>query len=300
MYRGDPVVASQAYFLANGRHTSLNESTQPGSVGGVPPRPSRPSPRLIPRGSSSIAMYLQSIRDIADAAPTQPPSATLLHRAKENQKRKLQREYEGPYLKEMKTAHSEQQTAKPHIPSTPTGEVVGLKTVWHRAVRSLARRFLDYSIRTYKTRADQWRWAVFTISLQLEDMFSYDHPITEKYLSKYIKETISGDRKKWKKYFVDTGMQHHKMPNEAWASWKSYWVSQAGIDEAEHMKEIHLLRGTSNRKKVVEDISTGGRSDVHTPNSCNDALISRGSFFQVCQYEICQLLIHSTFLFNHV
>lgn len=247
----------------------------------MPPRPCRPSPRAIPRGSTAVSMLPQSVRDIAEAAPTQSPPATLLHRARENQKRKLQREFEGPYLKEMKTAHSEQRTAKPHIPSTPTGEVLGLKTVWHRAVRSLARRFLDYSIRTYKTGADEWRWVVYSISVQLEDMFSYDHPITERYLSKYIKETISGDRKKWKKFFVETGRQHHKMPNEAWAAWKPYWVSTASMEEAEHMRGIRSLRGNKNHSKGVPENSACGGSDIQPGNRSSYAQTSNGTMFQV-------------------
>ena len=73
-------------------------------------------------------------------------------------------------------------------------------------------------------------------------MFIYDYPLSEKYLSKFMRSVIKNDRKAWKSHFCSThSEQHYKCPDEAFVVLQKYWVNEAGKEEARVMKEKNEL-----------------------------------------------------------
>lgn len=173
------------------------------------------------------------------------PSAEVSWRMVEddpNKRRRLQRQYTKPYLSEMANAHAERRSPVVHVPTTTTGEPIGLKGAWHRQVRLIARQCMDQSIRSYTGKKKEWWKAIDKIYAALEEVFTYDHPLCAKYLSKYLKGTVKNDRLEWKEYFFSSqGKQHEKCPDEAFRTLRKYWVSVAGKAESEQMVALRAL-----------------------------------------------------------
>lgn len=101
---------------------------------------------------------------------------------------------------EMRAAHAAGRQGKFPIPTTPSGEIIGQRTKWHRAVRAIAKRTLDWSIREHKKHPVSWKWSLDTIQRELDEMFSFDVPVRQDVLEEYVAGFISNVRSKWKKF----------------------------------------------------------------------------------------------------
>jgi hypothetical protein len=58
---------------------------------------------------------------------------------------------------------------------------------------------LDYKIRTYKERVDEWKWVLKTTQDALDLKFTFDYHVDKNHLAKYLKVTLFDDWKKIKK-----------------------------------------------------------------------------------------------------
>ena len=120
-----------------------------------------------------------------------------------SKRRCLQNSVKTPYLAEMKLAHAEQRPSNALIPTSAEGEVIGLKTVLHNAVRTLARGCVNYSYRSYKGRKAEWKGVLDGIRMSLDLIYTFTYPLSRKYLSKFLKGALADDRKAYKAYYFE-------------------------------------------------------------------------------------------------
>ncbi|KAG0588034.1 hypothetical protein KC19_2G210300 [Ceratodon purpureus] len=202
------------------------------------------------------------------------PNAEVSWRvAEEDQgkRRRIQRQFTKPYFMEMANAHAERRSPVVHVPTTTTGEPIGLKCAWHRQVRLIARQCMDQSIRSYKGKKGDWWKAVDKVYAALGEVFTYDHPLCAKYLSRYLKGAIKNDRLEWKEFFISSqGKQHEKRPDEAFRTLRKYWMSVAGKAESEQMAALRTLGSQKSS-------SHGSQGPTSTSTPRNQALPYMGT-----------------------
>ncbi|KAG0596126.1 hypothetical protein M758_UG226500 [Ceratodon purpureus] len=197
----------------------------------------------------------------------------------QGKRRRIQRQYTKPYLTEMANAHAERRSPVVHVPTTTTGEPIGLKCAWHRQVRLIARQCMDHSIRSYKGKKGEWWKAVDKVYAALEEVFTYDHPLCATYLSKYLKGAIKNDRLEWKEFFISSsGKQHEKCPDEAFRTLRKYWVSVAGKSESEQMAALRALGSQKSSSHGSQGpASTSTPRSQALPYRCTSSIPSGGS-----------------------
>ena len=239
--------------------------------------PIRPHARAVPSHRNVTPLYTPSVQELAGPEPIaalQRERERLTIVAEEarfsreekqrlNKKRCLQNSLKTPYLAEMKLAHAEQRSPSAVIPTSPTGEVIGLKTVFHNAVRTLARRCVNYSYRSYVGKKGEWKAVIDAIMMSLELVYTFPYPLSRKYVSKFLKGALADDRKVYKAYFIEKkGEQHPDMPDEAFVVWSEWWSSPEGKTEAEDMKALHAMRKSNKSVQQGGDYSEGPSQDA--------------------------------------
>ena len=247
--------------------------------------PIRPHPRLVPSHRNVTPLYTASVQELAGPERTASlqrererltrvaDQARITRDEKErlNKKRCLQNSVRTPYLAEMKLAHAEQRSATALIPTSPSGEVIGLKIVFHNVVRTLARRCVNFSYRSYVGKKGEWKAVIDAIMMSLELVYTFPYPLSRKYVSKFLKGALADDRKIYKAYFIaNKGEQHPDMPDEAYLVWSEWWSSPEGKIETEDMKALHAMRKTKRLS------NTGG--EASDPSSVDPAANENNSF----------------------
>jgi hypothetical protein len=171
------------------------------------------------------------------------PVLSYIEKDRVNKRRKEQRVQERPYFKEMVNAHSEQWQPRFPIPTDADGRVIGLKTKWHNSVRSIAKTILRWDIQNYREHPTEWSWVLNTLTRELSTLYEYlPFELSRSYLSKYLGGTISDDRKEWKCYYFQTGLQHENMPDAAFKAWQLWWVSEEGMLKYAQMKKLRAQK----------------------------------------------------------
>ena len=185
-------------------------------------------------------------------APSRPrPIPCQAQQEAANAARRQSRHQDNIGYGEMRAAHAAGKQARFPIATTPAGDIIGQRTKWHRAVRSIAKRTLDWSIREHKKHPISWKWSLDTIQRELDEMFSFEVPVREDVLTEYVAGFISNDRSKWKKFWVENGHRKHEdCPDEAFAMLDKYWRSDAGKRESEMMKEKRSRVGATSSGSI--------------------------------------------------
>jgi hypothetical protein len=156
----------------------------------------------------------------------------------------------------MVSAHAEQRQPQFPIPTCTKGKVLGLKTKWHNSVRSIRNNILRWDIRNYRDHSTEWDWVFRTLMRDLDILYSYEpYPLCRSYLS----NTISDDRKEWKRFYFETGRHHEHMPDAAFNAWQPWWVSEEGMAKCQQMKELRAMR-TQKQSQSLNLSSSSGAS----------------------------------------
>ena len=213
----------------------------------IPPRHcnSDPLPSTSPTALLPMSVPANGAIVVAPARPRSAPCPA--QRDTINAARRQERQLDHAAYGEMRAAHAHGRQARFPIPTTPTGDIIGQRTKWHRAVRAIAKRTLDWSIREHKKHPVSWKWSLSTIQRELDEMFSFDVPVREDVLAEYVTGFISNDRSKWKKWWTENNhTQHEDCPDEAFTMLDKYWRSDAGKRESEAMKEKRARVGSTS------------------------------------------------------
>ena len=124
---------------------------------------------------------------------------------------------------------------------------------------------LNFKIRSYKAKHEYWMSQVECIAEKLAQKFTYTNPLDIKYLGKFLKNSLTNDRKSWKKYFIEnSGLRHPRCPEEAFTEWRKYWVSAAGRDESLQMTE---MRKGKNKSPRMDPTSQGTEETMYNSNA---------------------------------
>ena len=197
---------------------------------------SEPPPRVLQHNSSPPRSADDRALVVTAQRPRHAPCAAQREAA--NAARRQSQQLDSIGYGEMRAAHAAGRQARFPIATTPSGEILGQRTKWHRAVQAIARRTLDWSIREHKKHPLSWKWSLATIQRELDEMFTFDVPVREDVLTEYVAGFISNDRSKWKKFWTEHNHQKHEdCPDEAFAMLHRYWRSDVGKRESEIMKE---------------------------------------------------------------
>ena len=204
-------------------------------------------------------------RAVVVAAPRPRHTPASAQRDAANAARRQSRHLDNVGYGEMRAAHAAGRQARFPIATTPSGDIIGQRTKWHRAVRAIAKRTLDWSIREHKKHPVSWKWSLATIQRELDEMFTFEVPVREDVLTEYVAGFISNDRSKWKKYWTEHNFtKHEDCPDEAFAMLDRYWRSDAGKRESEAMKEKRARVGaTSSGSLPYSDDSPSQKRTRH-------------------------------------
>ncbi|KAG0595889.1 hypothetical protein M758_UG207100 [Ceratodon purpureus] len=221
-----PLPSMSTPMSAAGR--SCHSEPVPSSSLTSPPRPDLPACTTVAIASNS--------RQVPCAAQREAANAT----------RRQHRQFEQVGYGEMRAAHAAGRPGRFPIPTTPSGEIIGQRTKWHRAVLAIAKRTLDWSIREHKKHPVSWKWSLDTFQRELDDMFSFTVPVRVDVLEEYVAGFISNDRIKWKKYWIESTRGKDKdCLDKAFAVLDKYWPSDVGRKESEIMKEKRARVGAT-------------------------------------------------------
>ncbi|KAG0574306.1 hypothetical protein KC19_VG252700 [Ceratodon purpureus] len=213
----------------------------------IPPRHciSDPLPSTSPPASLPAPVLASGTLVVA---PARPRNATCpSQRDTINAAQRQQRQLDHAAYGEMRAAHAHGRQARFPIATTPTGDIIGQQTKWHRVVRAIAKRTLDWSIREHKKHPVSWKWSLSTIQRELDKMFTFEVPVREEVLAKYVAGFISNDRSKWKKWWAENNYtQHEDCPDEAFTMLDKYWRRNVGKRESEAMREKRARVGSTS------------------------------------------------------
>ena len=95
-------------------------------------------------------------------------------------------------------AHAEGQLSPLTIVTTkPFGELFGQRTKWHRTMREVFKRVVDWTIWEYKKCPKKWTWLINTITIEINGMFIFTPvPVRRDVLKKYVHGFMNNDRAK--------------------------------------------------------------------------------------------------------
>jgi hypothetical protein len=82
--------------------------------------------------------------------------------------------------------------------------------------------------------------------------------LSRSYLNKYLGGTLSNDRKEWKRYYFNTGLQHENIPDTAFKAWQLWWVSEEGMLKCAKMKELDAQKRPRVGTREPPSSSSGG------------------------------------------
>ncbi|KAG0572700.1 hypothetical protein KC19_VG118400 [Ceratodon purpureus] len=177
----------------------------------------------------------------------------------------------------MALAHSQGLPMPPRtIVTNIAGEIMGQRTRWHRAVREIAKRTLDYSVREHKKYPREWKWTIDTIQKELSGMFTFDHiPVRRDVLGKYVAGFIANDRSKWKAHSIENNYSKYpECPDEAFQLLDKYWKSTEGQLESEPMKEKRSCVGTTKNLEFLSSQSSPPTSKRSKQQAIQDYMAS--------------------------
>ena len=171
----------------------------------------------------------------------------------ELQVRRVYRQQDSAEFAAMTLAHAQGLPMPPRtVVTSIAGDIMGQRTRWHRAVREVAKRTIDYSVREHKKFPREWKWMIDTIQKELDGMFNFEPvPVRRDVLEKYVAGFIGNDRAKWKAYWTENEhAQHPECPDAAFAMLDKYWSSTVGMKESEVMKEKCSRVGTGENSDM--------------------------------------------------
>jgi hypothetical protein len=190
-----------------------------------------------------------------------------------NQQNKSRRVH-AAYLSEMKNAHSEGRPAHHIIQTSEQGVILGLRTKWHGAVKSLARREIDYKLKNYNDHPLAWSIVVGKIQSELNKMFIFEHTeVAEGYLEKYLKDSLTKDRHTWRKHWVVRRERHKKCPLTYFNAFHEYWDSEEGQQESKAMTRKRSLHANMGKDAQASNTISGGRSTSQNTSQVDALLI---------------------------
>ncbi|KAG0572922.1 hypothetical protein KC19_VG134500 [Ceratodon purpureus] len=285
----------------------MAETRQPRE--GAQCNPIRPHARVVPSHRNVTPLYTRPIQDLAGPERTpalQRERERLTRVANEarcsredkeqlNKKRCMQNKLKTPYLAEMKKADAEQRSPSAVIPTSPAGEVIGLKTVLHNAVKTLARRCVNYLYRSYVGRKGEWKAVIDAIMMSLELVYEFPHPLSRTYVSKFLKGALADERKVYKAYFIaNKGEQYSDMPDEAYLVWSEWWSSPEGKVEAADMKALHAMQKSEQVAQQRGAESEAGEFDagLGSVNATAVEDFSKRSGFNTSSQVSLKLFVH--------
>lgn len=109
-----------------------------------------------------------------------------------------------------------------------------LKSRWHSCVKEVAYSVLDLRIKEwggYSTHSKKM------LHEEIKSRFSFDPPVTEKEINRYLAGHLRSQRGVWKLHWEKFGEnnKHPGCPVEAWQTLVKWWPTPAAMDEATEM-----------------------------------------------------------------
>ncbi|KAG0555811.1 hypothetical protein KC19_3G144200, partial [Ceratodon purpureus] len=142
-------------------------------------------------------------RTSSPPAAVNSPSTTV----SPNHRRNAQRRERNEYNRNQRGQNGPD--AKTVIPTDASGDVIGLKSVLHRAIREIAGRVLDVSVREFNQHSPM---AFQLIELDVHSKFTFDPPLREGYIKTYLQEALSWSRYQWRKHWILKKERHPQCP----------------------------------------------------------------------------------------
>jgi hypothetical protein len=101
----------------------------------------------------------------------------------------------------MMIAYAKGRSTRNIIHTNEQGVIIGLWTKWHGAVKSLARREINFKLKNYNEHPLAWNIVLNKIQQELNKMFVFQlTEVVEGYLETYLKDSLSKDLYKWRKH----------------------------------------------------------------------------------------------------
>ena len=129
-----------------------------------------------------------------------------------------------------------------HIPTDENGNPLALRSVLNRAIREVAGRVLDVSVKEFNHHSPM---AFQLIEHDIHSKFSFDHPLREGYIKTYLQDALSWTRYQWRKHWINKKERHPMCPEKRYPALVAQWSSEAAIEESERMSRAREQRRPS-------------------------------------------------------
>ena len=178
-------------------------------------------------------------------------------------------------------SHAECRKPKHCIPTNSQGKIIGLRTKWHGTCRSIAKRLINWTYKSYAKHQGEWQLLCLTVQRELDLLFFYNPTdLYLAYLPKYLDDTIAHDKSTWRQHFIQTGSQHEDCPDTAWETWRQHWDSEEGCSKSRAMQKKRALASTPpSTTPSSHDRDFPTHSELSTPNHQARSIHTRKDFY---------------------
>ncbi|KAG0594198.1 hypothetical protein M758_UG056900 [Ceratodon purpureus] len=138
------------------------------------------------------------------------------HVCSANERRNFMRRERREYLLNQRNHAGE--GGKTLIPKDVQGNVIALRTVLHCAIRDIARRVLDVSVKEFNTLPPM---AFELIEHDMHSRFAFHPPLKPGYIKAYLSESLTWCRYQWRSHWGKTQSRHPQCPQKQYPAYVS-------------------------------------------------------------------------------
>ena len=220
----------------------VRNTTSGGSLQHTPPshdRGSTSSPSDLGRGASSSRVPL-STANVSVLTPAPVAFTVSAGGGSPSHRRNFMRRQRTEYIRNQRGQGGP--GLKTHIPTDQSGNVIALKSVLNRAIRDIAGRTLDVSVKEFNHHPAM---AFQLIEADIHNQFTFDPPLKGGYIKTYLQDALSWTRYQWRSYWRKNQARHPQCPVKRYPALVAQWTSEAAQLESERMRNAWEQRGTA-------------------------------------------------------
>lgn len=181
-------------------------------------------------------LVAQSIEETPSNTPaTLEPTPNQTNMTEKERKAELRRRNRKAHIEFTKEIKSSIAAGKrPTIKRSRRGTTGDLKSRWHSAVKEVAYSVLDLRIKEWGGYSTHDKKMLHD---EIKSRFSFDPPVTEKEINRYLAGHLRSQRGVWKLHWEKFGEnnKHPGCPVEVWQTLVKWWPTPAAKDEATEM-----------------------------------------------------------------
>ena len=184
----------------------------------------------------------------AHVASVVPPVASVQNNSagSPNDRRNLQKRQRAEYHRNQRNLGV---GARTHVETDDDGNAIGLRTMFHRAIRDIAGRLLDVTSRDFSSHPEL---AFELIARDIDSKFTFDRPLRPRYIKEYLRDALSWTRYAWRSHWYEHKKRHPQCPAKLYPVFVAHWDTPEA--HLEHERMSNARRQRKKQKGAEEDV----------------------------------------------